>query len=617
MTSLCHLPRVRRTFTAAAATLLVLLCIQPAQAATAASTTQRTRAFIADAEARLEKLGIQAQRAQWVADTFITDDTELITAQAGEQLAKVAGELALAARRLSSKGLSPAEARKLEALRHSAYLASDAERERLALLQAKLNGAYGKAKYCPPAKAGQTVECQDLAALEKILAESRDPAQLLDAWAGWHSQSRAYKADYAEYIALANKAARTMGFADNGAFWRSGYDMPEAAFAADMERVWQQVRPLYDSLHLYARYKLRQAYGHEVVPASGPIPAHLFGNMWSQSWENLYPLLKPSTPGGDYELSRVLAERKPSPEQMVRIGEGFYTSLGLEALPASFWTRSVFSKTTDHEMVCHASAWDIDTQEDVRIKMCIRPNDEDFNTIHHELGHVYYDLAYRKQPKLFREGANDGFHEAIGDTVALSITPAYLQQLGLMRPEDDSGDDTGALLMQALRKVSFLPFAYLVDNWRWQVYAGKVAPNDYDRVWWQLREQVQGVRRPLPAEAGGFDAGAKYHVASDTSYARYFLAHILQFQFHRALCREAGQTGPLHRCSIYGSKAAGAKFQAMLSLGASKPWSDALQQLSGERRLDASALTEYFAPLQAWLAAQNKLLGAADPAVLP
>lgn len=587
------------------------LALLAASGVQAGSAPERSRRFIAEAEAKMEKAGEQVQRAQWVADTFITDDTELMTAQAGEQMAKLSGELALVARRMDTRGLSATEQRKLAVLRRSAYLPNAAERERLALLQARLNGAYGKAKYCPPGGA----ECLDLGALEKLLAESRDPAQLLDAWQGWHQQARGFKADYLEYIALANKAARTMGFADNGALWRAGYDMPEAAFAADMERVWQQVRPLYDSLLRYARYRLRQTYGTEVVPASGPIPAHLFGNMWSQSWENLYPLLKPATPGSDYELTRALAERKPSPEQMVRMGEGFYTSLGLQSLPASFWTRSVFSKAVDHEMVCHASAWDIDGQEDVRIKMCIRPNDEDFNTVHHELGHVYYNLGYRHQPALLRGGANDGFHEAIGDTVALSITPAYLQQLGLMKPEEDSGDDTAMLLMQALRKLSFLPFAYLVDNWRWQVYAGKVGPDDYDRLWWQLREQVQGVKRPLPAEPGGFDAGAKYHVASDTPYARYFLAHILQFQFHRALCREAGQTGPLHRCSIYGNKKAGAKFQAMLSLGASRPWQDALEQLSGERGLEASALLEYFAPLQRWLDAQNAQLARQDPDV--
>ena len=290
---------------------------------------------------------------------------------------------------------------------------------------------------------------------------------------------------------------------------------------------------------------------------------------------------------------------------MAKYAEGFYTSLGMQPLPATFWERSLFTKPQDREVVCHASAWSLDQQEDVRIKMCIRSSEDDFYTLHHELGHIYYDLAYRGQPPLFRDGANEGFHEAIGDTMALSVTPDYLRRLGLMGANDNPGDDIDNLLLQALRKVAFLPFAYKVDAWRWDVYAGKVLPQDYDRHWWALSETVQGIARPAPMEPGGFDAGAKYHVAADVSYARYFLAHLLQFQFQRALCREAGYTGPLHNCSIYGNKQAGAKFQAMLAMGASKPWPEALKALTGEDKLDGGALIDYFAPLKVWLDAQN------------
>jgi peptidyl-dipeptidase A len=617
-------PLTRAIF-AAVTMLFVVICAaqtaanKPVKSAAkpAAPTVVEAEKFVLEAEARLEKLQNNAQRAEWVAENFITDDTEAMTAQAGEQLLKAGGETALLARRYNGLKLSESTARKLKLMQLTLMLSSDADRERYTRIAAGMTGAYGKAKYCPKNADGSTGTCMALGELEKILAESRDPARLKEIWLGWHAQSPAYKKQYAEYVELSNKGAREMGFADTGAFWRSGYDMTPDAFAAEMERTWQQVKPLYESLHTYTRYKLRQAYGAGVVPEQGPIPAHLFGNMWSQTWDNLYPLLKPATTTGNYDLSKVLAERKTSAEDMTRYAERFYTSLGMEKLPDTFWVRSLLTKPRDREVVCHASAWDLDQLTDVRIKMCITPTAEDFSTIHHELGHVYYSLAYRNQPVIFRNGANDGFHEAIGDTVALSITPDYLKRVGLMDAAADVGDEIGPLLDQALKKVAFLPFGYMVDKWRWEVYSGRVKPLDYDRSWWALREKYQGIKRPEPIAADGFDAGAKFHVASDTPYARYFIADILQFQFHRALCREAGYTGPLWACSIFDNKKAGAKFQAMLAMGASKPWPEALKAITGEDKMDGSAIIEYFAPLKAWLDQQNRLLAQTDQNIRP
>lgn len=586
-----------------------------AKAARSAPTRQEAERFVKDAEARLEALLIKSQRNEWVAENFITDDTQQITAESNEELLKATGELALAARRYNGLTLPADTARKLKLMQLTMMIPDDQERARFTRLATRMTSAYGTAKYCPQQHGDTKPACLALDDLEKIMAESRDPAQLKDAWVGWHAQSRAYKQDYVDYVALSNKGSRAMGFADTGALWRSGYDMTPDAFSADMARVWQQVRPLYESLHTYVRYKLRQTYGPDQVPATGPIPAHLLGNMWSQSWENIYPLVKPAAKAGDYDLSQVLVQRGTSAKEMVKYAEGFYTSLGMETLPETFWERSLLTKPQDREVVCHASAWDIDQQQDVRVKMCIRPTEEDFITIHHELGHIYYDLAYRHQPTLFRNGANDGFHEAIGDTVALSITPDYLKRLGLMKDTDRPGDDIDNLLMQALRKVAFLPFAYKVDAWRWQVYGGQVQPQDYDKVWWSLSETYQGISRPVPMQEGGFDAGAKFHVAADVAYARYFVAHLLQFQFQRALCREAGYTGPLHSCSIFGNKKAGEKYQAMLKLGASKPWPQALQAMTGEQQLDGSALIEYFQPLKVWLDQQNAQLAKSDAAL--
>jgi peptidyl-dipeptidase A len=581
-------------------------------------TVAEAERFIADAEARLERLGLDAQRAEWVAENFITLDTEAMTAQSNEQFLTLSGEVALKARRFKALTLPEASARKLMLMQRTLMLPEAADRGSYARLAAGMTGAYGKAKYCPPAPAGSAAKpaCMPLGELEKVLATSRDPARLKEAWLGWHAQSPAYKQDYVKYVEVSNKGARAMGAADTGALWRSFYDMPPDAFSSEMERLWQQVKPLYDSLHTYTRYKLRQAYGAAAVPADGPIPSHLLGNMWAQSWDNLYPLLKPAGLEKSEDLTALLEERKTGAVEMTRYAEGFYTSLGMRSLPATFWERSLLTKPRDRDVVCHASAWDLDGKDDVRVKMCITPTAEDFRTIHHELGHLYYDLAYGVQPPLFKNGANDGFHEAIGDTVALSITPAYLKRVGLMKSEPDPSQDIGPLLYTALQKVAFMPFAYKVDKWRWQVYGGQVKPADYDKAWWALTEQYQGVARPAPIEGeGGFDAGAKFHVASDTPYARYFLAHVLQFQFHRALCREAGDTGPLNRCSIYGNKQAGAKFQQMLAMGTSKPWPEALKAVTGEERMDATAMLEYFAPLKAWLDEQNRQLALKDAGV--
>jgi peptidyl-dipeptidase A len=572
----------------------------------AKATVAEAEQFVLAAEARLKALDFNGARAEWVAQNFITDDTEGMTAAAGAQRLSAAGELALQARRFNGLKLPQATARKLKLLQLTLMLSDAGDRDTYTRLAAGLNGSYGKAKYCPKLADGTTGECLPLGKMEKILAESRDPAQLKEIWLGWHAQAPEYKQRYIDYTVLSNKGAREMGFADTGALWRSNYDMTPEQFSTEMERLWQQVKPLYDSLHTYTRHKLRQTYGPDVVPASGPVPAHLFGNMWSQTWNNLYPILKPATDTDKFDLTGTLVAKKTDAVEMTKYAERFYTSLGMEALPQTFWSRSLLTKPRDREVVCHASAWPMDGDLDVRMKMCITPTAEDFSVIHHELGHIYYYLGYRKQPHLFQGGANDGFHEAIGDTVALSITPDYLNKVGLKDTATVAGDDIGPLMERALSKVAFMPFAYLVDKWRWDVYAGKVKPADFDKTWWELREKYQGVSRPGPITADGFDAGAKYHVAADVSYARYFIATMLQFQFHRALCREAGYVGPLNRCSIYGNKKAGDKLQALLTMGASKPWQEALKAATGEDKIDGGALLDYFAPLKTWLDEQNR-----------
>jgi peptidyl-dipeptidase A len=411
--------------------------------------------------------------------------------------------------------------------------------------------------------------------------------------------------DFIRYVELGNKGARELGFADMGAMWRAKYDMPPDQFAQELDRLWEQVKPLYVSLHAYVRSRLREKYG-DIVPASGPIPAHLLGNMWGQEWNNIYPLVAPPNADPGYDLTQILKDRKTEPQQMVRYGEGFFRSLGFAPLPQTFWDRSLFVKPRDRDVVCHASAWDIDYVEDVRLKMCIDITAEDFVTVHHELGHNFYQRAYDKQPFMFRDSANDGFHEAIGDTIALSVTPEYLVKLGLLDKAPDTSKDIGLLMQRALEKIAFLPFGLMIDQWRWKVFSGQIPPEKYNQTWWELRRKYQGIDAPVARSEEDFDPAAKYHVAANVPYARYFLADILQFQFHRALAQIAGCKDPLNRCSVYDNKEAGRRFAAMLEMGQSRPWPDALEALTGQREMDATAIRDYFAPLQKWLDEQNK-----------
>ncbi|MCB1043065.1 MAG: M2 family metallopeptidase [Acidobacteria bacterium] len=567
-------------------------------------TVAEAQSFMDDVEAELARLGVEASHAAWVNANFITYDTEILTSKATERLLVANMDYAKQATRFDGLELPADLARKFKLLKLTITLPTPSDpklAEELTQITTRMKGVYGKGRYCR-----EDGTCLSLGELSATLASSRDPEALLEAWQGWRTISPEMRKDFTRYVELANQGARDLGFKDLGDLWTSAYDMPGKDFQAELDRLWTQVKPLYESLHAYVRMKLRQHYGDEVVPKDGPIPAHLLGNMWSQTWSNIYPLVAPASSDPGYDLTAILQERKTDPIQMVKYGEAFFTSLGFEPLPDTFWERSLFTKPQDRDVVCHASAWCLDNIDDLRIKMCIEINDEDFITIHHELGHNFYQRAYNQQPTMFLGSANDGFHEAVGDTLALSITPKYLVDLGFLNEEPDPSKDTGLLLRLALDKVAFLPFGLLIDQWRWKVFSGEVTPESYNQAWWALRLKYQGIAPPVTRSEADFDPGAKYHVPANVPYTRYFLAHVLQFQFHRALAKEAGQTGPLHRASIYGSKKAGERLNTMLEMGLSQPWPDALAALSGETSMDANAVIDYFAPLKAWLDEQIK-----------
>jgi peptidyl-dipeptidase A len=567
---------------------------------------EEAAAFVTEAEARFLDAAIRSERASWVQQNFITEDTEILASEAEQALIATTVEVARQAARFDGAQLPDDLARKLKLLKLALSKPAPSDPDKQAELTrttAGMQSRYGTGKYC---RGGDPSRCLNLEELTKTMATSRDPEELREIWAGWHEVGRPMRNDYRRFVELANEGARELGFADLGVMWRSRYDMTPEAFAAEVDRLWGQVRPLYEALHCHVRARLAERYGPDVVSPTGPIPAHLLGNMWAQQWNNIYDLVAPREGDPGYDLTELLGRKGVDAHEMVRYGERFFSSLGFEPLPASFWDRSLFVKPPDREVVCHASAWDIDFESDLRIKMCIDVTAEDFVTIHHELGHNYYQRAYNRQPPLYRDSANDGFHEGLGDTVALSITPEYLVRIGLLERAPGAEGDIGLLLRLALDKIAFLPFGLLIDQWRWKVFSGEFPPENYNRAWWELRRKYQGVAPAVPRSEAEFDPGAKYHIPFNTPYTRYFLAHILQFQLHRALCQAAGSAGPLHRCSIHGSAAAGEKLRGMMELGMSRPWPVALEAVTGQRQLDASAILDYFAPLKRWLDAQNQ-----------
>ena len=579
-----------------------------AQAPASAPTAAEADAFVAQAEKDLAALSIPSAQAQWLNATYINDDSDALAARFDAEYTALQVKLATGAARFNSvQGLSFDTSRKLRLLRNSITLASPADATlgtELATIKAKLQSDYGKGK---GTLKGQPVNGSDI---EEAMGTNRNPDELKEMWTSWHSNvGTPMRPQYARLVEIANQGAKELGYADTGAMWRSGYDMTPDQFGALTDKLWGEVKPLYDQVHCYTRTKLNEKYGDGVQAKTGPIRADLLGNMWAQEWGNIYEIVAPKGAGDlGFDTTELLVAKGYDPLKMTRTAEGFFSSLGFAPLPKSFYERSQFTKPRDREVVCHASAWNLDNKDDLRIKMCIKINGDDFVTVHHELGHNYYQRAYNKQSALYWNGANDGFHEAIGDAVALSMTPQYLVDIGLLDASKvpSADKDVGLLLKQAMDKVAFLPFGLLVDKWRWGVFSGQIAPTDYNKGWTDLRLKYQGIVPPVARSEANFDPGAKFHIPGNTPYTRYFLARLLQFQFYEAACKQAGWKGPLHRCSFFGNKEVGTRFNAMLEMGASKPWPDALQAFTGSREMSGKSMVAYFKPLMTWLATQNK-----------
>uniref|UniRef100_A0A8D3AI04 Angiotensin-converting enzyme n=1 Tax=Scophthalmus maximus TaxID=52904 RepID=A0A8D3AI04_SCOMX len=443
--------------------------------------------------------------------------------------------------------------------------------------------------------------------LQKIMAESRDYDELLFAWKGWRDAAgKVLRQDYKRYVELANQAAKINGHPDNGAFWRSLYETP--TFEEDLESLWKELEPLYQNVHAYVRRALYKKYGPKYINLKAPIPAHLLGNMWAQTWSGIMDLAMPYPHATQVDATPAMVEQGWNAIKMFQESDKFFTSLGLLPMPQEFWNKSMLEKPSDgRQVVCHASAWDFYNRKDFRIKQCTVVTMDDLITVHHEMGHVQYFLQYKDQPVSFRDGANPGFHEAIGDVLALSVsTPKHLQSIGLLdKVESNAESDINFLMSMALDKIAFLPFGYLMDQWRWKVFDGRIPPTEYSKEWWNLRMKYQGLSPPVARTEDDFDPGAKFHIPANVPYVRYFVSFIIQFQFHKALCEAAKHVGPLHTCDIYTSKEAGKLLGDVMKLGSSKPWPEAMTMITGQPKMSAQPLMQYFQPLIQWLEAEN------------
>ncbi len=571
----------------------------------APATAEEAQAFVQSAEEELARRSEYEARVAWVYNTYINYDTEWLLQRTDAEGTEARVRLASQAGRFANTELPPDTRRKVDLLRLSLVLPApqtEGAAAQLSEITTRLASTYstGRIDY-----QGRQVTLDEL---ETLMGTERNPARLEEMWTKWHAVAAPMRDDYARMVEIANQGARDLGFDNVGQMWLSNYDMPAADMEREVERLWGQLQPFYEQLHCLVRSGLNSRLGDAVVPLDQPIRADLLGNMWAQDWTTLMPIVRPRNAAAIYDTTQLLTRARYDARRMTETAERFYTSLGMAELPETFWERSLLTRPQDRDVVCHASAWNLDAREDIRVKQCIQINAEHFQTIHHELGHNFYQRAYMNQPYLYQNGAHDGFHEAIGDFIALNITPQYLVDIGLLRRNQipPASADTSLLLEQALGKISFLPFALVMDQWRWQVFDGRITPANYNAAWWDLRERYQGVRPPNARDETMFDPGAKYHIANNVPYLRYFLSYILQFQFYEAACQQAGWEGPLHRCTVYGNEEVGQRFNAMLEMGASRPWPDALEAFTGTRQMDGGAMVRYFQPLMAYMQEQNR-----------
>ena len=589
--------------------ILIIIVTSCAPSSEQTPSNQDLEEFLANVESENKKDGPVIYSASWISSNFITYDSQKVIADYGTKSTLKSLERSREAASFDGLDTSKENQRMLNILKSSFVMPPPLDEElasELSEITTSLEAMYGSGEYC-----FDDEECYDLEAFESIIDNSRDPKELLRAWEGWHEIGKPMKPMYMRMVDIGNQGSVDLGYEGLSDLWFSKYDMPAEDFLDDTDRVWSEVKPLYDALHCHVRAKLNEHYGDEVISKTGPLPVHMLGNMWGQSWSNIYDLVYEEKPDSKYiDVTKIINEKSLSEIEMVEYAEDFFISMGFKPLPETFWERSLFVKPRDRSVVCHASAWNLDpANNDLRIKMCIEKNEEDFITIHHELGHIFYYQAYNHIPTVFQAGANDGFHEAFGDLLTLSITPDYLVDIGFISKDDAEEakqDPIGLLMKQALDGVVIVPWALMLDKWRSGVFDGEIDESNLNSSWWSLREEYQGINTSNERSENYFDPGAKYHIPGNTPYTRYYLASIMQYQFHEALCNLIDYDGYLHECSIYGNKEAGDRIITTMAMGQSLPWQDAFENLTGSRQLSGKSIMNYYAPLKEWLDEENK-----------
>ena len=589
--------------------ILIIIVTSCAPSSEQTPSNQDLEEFLANVESENKKDGPVIYSASWISSNFITYDSQKVIADYGTKSTLKSLERSREAASFDGLDTSKENQRMLNILKSSFVMPPPLDEElasELSEITTSLEAMYGSGEYC-----FDDEECYDLEAFESIIDNSRDPKELLRAWEGWHEIGKPMKPMYMRMVDIGNQGSVDLGYEGLSDLWFSKYDMPAEDFLDDTDRVWSEVKPLYDALHCHVRAKLNEHYGDEVISKTGPLPVHMLGNMWGQSWSNIYDLVYEEKSDSKYiDVTKIINEKSLSEIEMVEYAEDFFISMGFKPLPKTFWERSLFVKPRDRSVVCHASAWNLDpANNDLRIKMCIEKNEEDFITIHHELGHIFYYQAYNHIPTVFQAGANDGFHEAFGDLLTLSITPDYLVDIGFISKDDAEEakqDPIGLLMKQALDGVVIVPWALMLDKWRSGVFDGDIDESNLNSSWWSLREEYQGINTSYERSENYFDPGAKYHIPGNTPYTRYYLASIMQYQFHEALCNLIDYDGYLHECSIYGNKEAGDRIITTMAMGQSLPWQDAFENLTGSRQLSGKSIMNYYAPLKEWLDEENK-----------
>ncbi len=589
--------------------ILIIIVTSCAPSSEQTLSNQDLEKFLAKVESENKKDGPVIYSASWISSNFITHDSQKVIADYGTRYTLKSLERSREAASFDGLDTSKENQRMLNILKSSFVMPPPLDEElasELSEITTSLEAMYGSGEYCFVDE-----ECYDLEAFESIIDNSRDPKELLRAWEGWHEIGKPMKPMYMRMVDIGNQGSVDLGYEGLSDLWFSKYDMPAEDFLDDTDRVWSEVKPLYDALHCHVRAKLNEHYGDEVISKTGPLPVHMLGNMWGQSWSNIYDLVYEEKPDSKYiDVTKIINEKSLSEIEMVEYAEDFFISMGFKPLPETFWERSLFVKPRDRSVVCHASAWNLDpANNDLRIKMCIEKNEEDFITIHHELGHIFYYQAYNHIPTVFQAGANDGFHEAFGDLLTLSITPDYLVDIGFISEDDAEEakqDPIGLLMKKALDGVVIVPWALMLDKWRSGVFDGEIDASNLNSSWWSLREEYQGINTSYERSENYFDPGAKYHIPGNTPYTRYYLASIMQYQFHEALCNLIDYDGYLHECSIFGDKEAGDRIITTMAMGQSLPWQDAFENLTGSRQLSGKSIMNYYAPLKEWLDEENK-----------